>query len=434
MTARPRLHLLLLASLAVPLGAQAPTTDLGHRSGRSRYALGHLIGVRELADGRVVASDSKEGLFRLVDFSHNTVGILGNQGDSACDYRRASQMVNLAGDSIGMIDGGSARIMHVSASGEIGPCVPMPRATRRLAQLVGSDTTGALYFATLPERDSVTHLPSATQWVTRLAGDGQADVPQFSYHNREGDQPLRGITPFSFADAVAVRADGLAARVVADSYQVLWYRNGRETSRSGLIPYQPIAITAQEQTVIRDSIVQIFKNISMSASAGGNRTIMVGGAGGSSAPMAGGAIMFTSRDGGSAMAAAPSIGSTTVTMAGPPSGAPGTASTAVKNAAAAMAGVNAADMIGAFPASKPAIMSTANSVMFDDNGMLWIARERARGDLVPHYDVVAEGRGVVAHVNLPAGTRLIGFGRGVVYLAHLEDGSEYLERYPMPKN
>ncbi|HEY4319827.1 MAG TPA: hypothetical protein VGM77_01510 [Gemmatimonadales bacterium] len=434
MLARPHLHLLLLASLALPLGAQAPTVDLAHRTGRSRYALGRLISVRELADGQVVASDSKEGLFRLVDFNHNTVGILGEQGDSAGDYRRAAQMITLPGDSIGMIDAGSARIMHVSASGGIGPFVPMPRATRRLAQLLGADTSGALYFATLPERDSTTHMPSSTQWVTRLAGDGQADVPQFAYQNRKSDQPLRGITPFSFADAVAVRADGLGARVVADSYQVIWYRSGHETGRTGLIPYQPIVISAEEQQAIRDSIVQMFKSISMSASAGGARTVSIGsgGSGGSGAPMAvsGGAVAFDRMD----VAMAPASGGTTMTMAAAPAGAAGGASPAVKSAAAAMAGINAADMIGAFPANKPAITSSVNSVIFDNNGMLWIARERVRGDLVPHYDVVAEGRGVVAHVNLPTGTRLIGFGRGVVYLAHLEAGSEYLERYPMPKS
>ena len=71
-----------------------------------------------------------------------------------------------------------------------------------------------------------------------------------------------------------------------------------------------------------------------------------------------------------------------------------------------------------FPATKPALpTSITNIVLFDASGMLWVPREHVRGDVVPHYDVIAEGKGIVAHVNLPTGTRLIGFGKNAVYLA-----------------
>jgi hypothetical protein len=36
-------------------------------------------------------------------------------------------------------------------------------------------------------------------------------------------------------------------------------------------------------------------------------------------------------------------------------------------------------------------------------------------------------------VNLPEKTRVVGFGKGVVYLAHADGQEEYLERYPLPK-
>jgi hypothetical protein len=87
-----------------------------------------------------------------------------------------------------------------------------------------------------------------------------------------------------------------------------------------------------------------------------------------------------------------------------------------------------------FPAAKPALPSIGtNILLFDGGGLLWVPREHVRGDLVPHYDVIAEGKGIVAHVNLPPGTRLIGFGKNAVYLARTEDGSDWLERYTMPK-
>jgi hypothetical protein len=36
-------------------------------------------------------------------------------------------------------------------------------------------------------------------------------------------------------------------------------------------------------------------------------------------------------------------------------------------------------------------------------------------------------------VNLPVGTRLLGFGKNTVYLARNDEGSDWLERYAMPK-
>jgi hypothetical protein len=89
--------------------------------------------------------------------------------------------------------------------------------------------------------------------------------------------------------------------------------------------------------------------------------------------------------------------------------------------------------LGTFPQFKPPIISTGVAALFDESGNLWVARERVHGDPVPHFDVIAEGKGVIARVNLPSGTRLVGFGKNSVYLARAEDGSDWLERYEMPK-
>ena len=97
---------------------------------------------------------------------------------------------------------------------------------------------------------------------------------------------------------------------------------------------------------------------------------------------------------------------------GPPPGPGGSNSQASMQAAMArMADIPAAN----FPAAKPAVPSSGTIVAaaFDANGMLWVARERVHGDVVPHYDVIAEGKGVVGHVNLPPKSRLVGFGKGV---------------------
>ena len=74
-------------------------------------------------------------------------------------------------------------------------------------------------------------------------------------HLRRADQArANGILPFAFRDAWAVRQDGLVARVMADSYQVIWSRNGTETGRTGALAFQPIPITPAEQQAVTDSI------------------------------------------------------------------------------------------------------------------------------------------------------------------------------------
>jgi hypothetical protein len=98
---------------------------------------------------------------------------------------------------------------------------------------------------------------------------------------------------------------------------------------------------------------------------------------------------------------------------------------------------NPADIPMVFPDMKPPMPSSGVTAMFDLNGNLWVARERVHGDAVPHYDIIAEGKGLIARINLPVGTRLVGFGKNAIYLARSEDTttgpSDWLERYAMPK-
>src|SRR5579864_2761475 len=57
----------LLGVVTVEAQAQAgAAVDLGKRTARSKYTLGRIGSIQELADGRVVEADLKEGIFRLV--------------------------------------------------------------------------------------------------------------------------------------------------------------------------------------------------------------------------------------------------------------------------------------------------------------------------------------------------------------------------------
>ncbi len=179
----------MIAALALSVAAQAPV-DLGKRNARSKYTLGHVFAAQEFPDGRVVASDTKEQVFRLVDFAKGDVGLIGKQGDDSDTYRTSSVIVRLPGDSLGLYDPAGRKMLHVTPQATIARFVPLPTISngRRIGTLLGADPNGSLYF-TLPEqRDSVTKGRSGVAGVTRFSVGADADEPQATIRMRRADQ------------------------------------------------------------------------------------------------------------------------------------------------------------------------------------------------------------------------------------------------------
>ncbi len=429
---------LLAAAGATAIGAQAvPTVTVNKRTGRSKYSFGHLYAAAALPDGRVVASDSKSNFFRIVDFKRGgDVATLGVQGDDPEMYRTANAVYPVAGDSLLLLDLAGHKFLRVSPSGDVAGTEPLPTMSGRLLALpAGVDAADNVYFV----RDSFdmarrAPVPFATIVREPIAGGNLEPVGQLQRF-APGDTNIKGIMPFPARDAWALRPDGLTARVTADTYRVIWSRDGHESGRTAALPYTPVPVDAAEQQAFRDSATAAMQAVAtqlsqiMSKDSGGRNVTMLPGGGmrvamGGAAPdggaMAGGAVTVTRIGGGD--------GGGAVFMGGPPGEAPPGAI-----ASGGPAVKPTLPPIGPFPATKPPITAGSTTAMFDAGGMLWIARSRAHDDHVPHYDVVAEGRGLVAHVDLPEGTRIVAFGPGVVYLAHPDGDQDYLERYALPK-
>ena len=80
-----------------------------------------------------------------------------------------------------------------------------------------------------------------------------------------------------------------------------------------------------------------------------------------------------------------------------------------------------------WPSTLPPFLSGALSMGLD--GRLWIQRTTEAG-APPAFDVYDANANLVERVILPARRRVVGHGRGVVYLVRIdEDDLEYLERY-----
>lgn len=85
----------------------------------------------------------------------------------------------------------------------------------------------------------------------------------------------------------------------------------------------------------------------------------------------------------------------------------------------------------AWPSTMPAFLP--NAVWFASDGMLWVQRATRSGAL-PLYDIFDNTARRIFQLELPPRTKLVGFGRGTVYLARVdEDGLHYLQRYALPK-
>lgn len=83
-----------------------------------------------------------------------------------------------------------------------------------------------------------------------------------------------------------------------------------------------------------------------------------------------------------------------------------------------------------WPGHLPPFLS--GGVTFASDGMLWV-RRTVPADDPPAYDVI-DGEGRVVHrVVLPQRARVLGFGRGTVYLVRLDDDDlQFVERHRLP--
>ena len=256
-----------------------PTTNLSNPNAKSKYTLGMLFSLQELPDGRVVASDRKENAFRLIDLNKGNVDIVGKQGDDAESYRLVSTIFRLPGDSLALYDPAGRKMLHLTPQGTVANIIPLPATsgTRRLGALIAADNNQALYF-NIPETfDTTTKELSGIAGVTRLSPGADADEQQLTYRARRADQvKATGTMPYVFKDAIAIRSDGLMARVIADTYQVVWGRNGKEIGRTGPLPFTPVMLTPEETKATKDSVVDFMKQMMAGGGPGGTNMTSFG--------------------------------------------------------------------------------------------------------------------------------------------------------------
>lgn len=360
-----------------------------------------ITGMRELPDGRVLVADSRERTLRAVDLRTGASTAVGREGAGPLEWGMPSRLYAMPGDSTMMSDFSNARYLIILPDGRPGPTFRIPESSPAWnGSLVGVDLRGRLIL-TRAHVVSTERMGSTTGVVYVIRYDrasskvdtiAELAVPK---GERSGARSMPGgmllsytNLPFAASDAVASMmslSHGRVAIVRAADYHMDWIdESGRRTAGPKAQP-SAIRITAAEKEAFTKAQVR-------------PGAIVVRGpiGGGAAAPGAssGGGI---ARGGAVALPPGSTLGNEEMT----------------------------------WPAVKPPVV--ANSVFLSTDGRVWAMRARAHDDSLHTYDLFDAAGRVAERVQLPARTRLVGFGKSTVYLARTDDDDlQILERYRLP--
>jgi hypothetical protein len=398
---------LILAALGVhvsfpaELSAQAVATrSLTVPVASSTAAFTLITGVRELSNGNLIVLDQEEKSIVLFDAGLSGPTVLGRQGTGPGEYQNPSSLLRLAGDTTGVTDG--SRIMIIAPDGKSGEAVDIfGRASPN------SSSAGVLSSAYSADARGFLYAEASNGTVERVPGGLNATVRRYAFDSSAIERwPIRGSagrdtvayfkvikgstpvfrrpdqvigyystsSPFQTAAQWAVAGDGRIAFVYPDPYRVEIVDVSGRRMGGQQIPYQslPLAEAHKEQWLAERA-------------AANDRLVR-----------------------------------SWVTYVRP--GAP-------PAAANAQVPIPVDSVPSSWPARLPPFLHGA--ARFAPDGRLWVRRTTAAGApaLFDVFDVSAE---ISERITLPAGLRLVGFGRNSVYAVRRDSNDlEYLLRFDL---
>jgi hypothetical protein len=373
---------LLFAVWAPSAVAQSvPTVKVTKPDATFAEPFSSVMGLRELADGRVIVSDRLERTVALVDLASGDLTPIGHEGQGPGEHAMPGPLFPLPGDSTLLVDfaamrglvlaeGAIGRTVSFAAAGGL-PLIPSNvdgrgRIYGSLPSIGGPGSESAADSTPIARLDSRTGVIDTAGWLPAAQG-GRVVAMRGS----SGGKFNFAMRPYAPRDAWAVAPDGRIAVVHAADYHVEWIGTNGARRAGAPLSYTPVKIGTAE------------KNQWADAMSGATMIMRVaGGSGGGTPP----AAMRPPR---------PNI-----------------------------------DELD-WPEYKPPFES--QSVAVAPDGTLWIRLSQPANAKTPLYDVVDANGNRIRQVALPEGRRLVAFGKGTIYTVRRDaDDLEWLERYRLP--
>jgi hypothetical protein len=329
----------------------------------------HIAGVRELPGNRAIVTDQAERAVYLVDFSARSRKQIGRQGDGPAEYRFPTAPLAGTDGATWIFDATLRRVHVIEADGSFRPSLtpPYTAVPGGLLAARGVDARGRIYFE---GNNFNSETGRFTDSVAILGWDPSQPAPET-------------LGRFGTGGRVMVQREGgtasMARSILPFPHVDAWVP--LPDGRVAIVRQSPHVIMFLERgTGVKTGPVMPFNPIPVtSAERAAYREATSANR------------MFASGGGGEARRA-------TVDDA-------------------------------MFPAEMPAFIAT--SVVGDARGRIWIGRSFRSFDKVRRYDVY-DGQGAhVGAATLPVGSRIAGFGEGVVYIARTDPADDliYLERH-----
>jgi hypothetical protein len=360
---------LLLA--ATVLMQQVPTVALGQPDARSSDGFTSIFAVHELEDGRVLVTDNLDNAIRLVDLRAGTVRELGRRGQGPLEYQSAHTILRGRGDTVLVTDNVQRRFVKL-VNGEIVATAQQPDVLRSLSSFSApiTDARGRLHFDVRTIDMSADGFHERDGVVIRWTpGSTRLDTVAILRVTSHAPRANAGYNPFRYRDAWGLAPDGAIAVVSTEPYRVEWVAVGRRMSGSP-IPYDRVRIDGDERNAEREA--------------------------------------FSRRSRGG------------VRFRGPPQ---------ARRSRDPQLRQSIPDDV--FPPYKPPF--TESRVLVSPAGEVWIPRAAPWNAEQTIVDVAGRDAILRRHVTVPANTRIVGFGRGTVYVAVTDEYDlQWLERITYP--
>ena len=351
-----------------------------------------ITSIRELPSGKVLVSDMRDKVVQLVDLAGGTMTKVGREGQGPGEYGLPRTLLGLPNGETLLFDMTGRRFLTILPDGKVGPIVETPRPPAAQGgpgggavfsvggDYRGIDARGRIYLqgSGFTPNGMADSIPILRWGRTGSVMDtvGFVKPPQGSFARSTGPNNLSvrigGGKVWTPAETWHVTGDGRVARVIPSPYRVVWYADGKATS-GPVQPYTPIKVTRAEKDAY---IENQRKNPPMMITVGGGP------------------------------------GARTTTSSGPAVGGPEPE----------------------FEETMPPFLGQGGSnVLATPDGEVWVLRTRPASDKVPSYDVFDRTGAVVKKVTLAPNSRVVGFGKGTVYVARSdEDDLQYLQRFAKP--